>query len=231
MDPLAGAGYLELLNVGVRFVPIGRGPERVARVDMDWVTSAAGRRVLVHWADPRPAWLWSSDGSRLIWRNSAARFFGTRLKKHGLKLAPAPVPIKGQIARLIRLGSLSRSSLARVQFLAGDKPVSSTCTATPLQMPACNTAVLLVGVDPIDAEILELPEVRELDPAALSLLPPGTEFLLVTAGGEVARGSERAVEQFAATPERGLHDADVGEMEIGDETLRFIRLKASPQGH
>ena len=100
-------------------MPGWRGPERVARVDLDWVTSAAGRRVLVHWADSRPAWLWSPDPGQLIWRNHAARFFGARLKKHGLKLGAGPVPIRGQIARLVRLGSPGRSSLARVQFLAG----------------------------------------------------------------------------------------------------------------
>ena len=58
-----------------------------------------------------------------------------KIKKSGLKLAPEAVPIKGQVARLIRLGPPGRSSLSRVQFLAGDKPVAATCSCTPLTLP------------------------------------------------------------------------------------------------
>ena len=85
----------------------------------------------MHWADQRPAWLWSADGSTLIWRNTAARLFNARAKKDRVKLSPEAVPIRGQVARLIRLGSLGRSSLSRVQFLAGEKPVATTCSCTP----------------------------------------------------------------------------------------------------
>src|SRR5690349_7156634 len=97
----------------------------------DWIKSPTARRILVHWADPRPAWLWSGDGQRLLWRNRAARYFGAKVRKAGLRTAPPVVPIKGQVARLIRLGSLGRPSLSRIQFLAGAKPVSITCTITP----------------------------------------------------------------------------------------------------
>ena len=41
-------------------------------------------------------------------------------------LAPQPTPIKGQVARLIRLGSPGRSSLSRMQFLAGGRPTAAT---------------------------------------------------------------------------------------------------------
>jgi PAS domain-containing protein len=232
MDPSAGAGYLGFLNVGVRFVPIRRRPESVGRVELDWVTSATGRRVLVHWADARPAWLWSADGSRLIWRNAAARFFGAKLKKYGLRLAPEPVPIKGQIARLIRLGSPGRSSLARVRFLAGQKPISSTCTATPLHLPNGPAALLLVGTDPIDAGILATPEAAEPDAAPASLLPPRTEHLLIAPDGYLTGGSAAARERYAEAVETaGVPEGDAAEMIIADETLRVMRLKASPQGH
>jgi signal transduction histidine kinase len=213
-------------------VPNWRGPERVARVDLDWVTSAAGRRVLVHWADPRPAWLWSPDPSQLIWRNHAARFFGAKLKKHGLRLAAEPVPIKGQIARLIRLGSSGRSSLARVQFLAGGKPVASTCTATPLQLPGGTTAVLLVGVDPIDAEILTLPAAAENDDIPHALLPAGAEYLLIDPEGQVTGGTPQARDGYAqAFAQQGAPDNDVADLSFGDETLTVRRLTASPRGH
>ena len=115
-------------------------------MNAEWVRSPAARRILVHWADARPAWLWSGDGSTLLWRNAAARFFNAKLKKYGLKLAPEPVPIKGQVARLIRLGSPGRSSLSRIRFLAGGRPVSTTCTVTPIELADGQKGALIVAV-------------------------------------------------------------------------------------
>lgn len=124
-------------------------------MDADWITSPSARRVLQHADDSRPAWLWSQDGQLLLWQNAAAPLFLARLKKHGLKLAPPAVPIKGQIARNIRLGSTGRTSLARIQFIAGDKPASSTCATTPLSWQDGQTVLLIVGVDPIADDVME----------------------------------------------------------------------------
>jgi len=123
-------------------------------MDADWITSPSARRALQHAADARPAWLWSQDGQTLIWHNRAAELFLAKLKKHGLKLAAPAVPIKGQIARNIRLGSPGRTSLARIQFLAGEKPASSTCATTPLEWRDGQTVLLIVGVDAIADDIL-----------------------------------------------------------------------------
>src|SRR5487761_2783763 len=102
-------------------------------MDAQWIKSPAGRRVLEHWADPRPSWLWLSDGQTLLWRNITARaFHGKAKSRHGSQGGEA-VPIRGQIPRLIRLGSFNRASLARLQFLSGDRPISATCACTPLQ--------------------------------------------------------------------------------------------------
>src|SRR5215217_1784864 len=123
-------------------------------MDADWITSPSARRVLQHAEDSRPAWLWSQDGQALLWSNPAAELFLAKLKKHGLRRASPAVPIKGQIARNIRLGSPGRTSLARIQFIAGDKPASSTCATTPLVWQDGQTVLLVVGVDPITADIL-----------------------------------------------------------------------------
>ncbi|MDP2782888.1 histidine kinase dimerization/phospho-acceptor domain-containing protein [Devosia sp.] len=123
-------------------------------MNADWTTSPTARRVLQHAADTRPAWLWSHDGQTLLWHNPAAELFLAKLKKYGLKLASPAVPIKGQVARNIRLGSTDRSSLARIQFLAGAKPASATCVTTPLIWQDGQSVLLIVGVDPIDAAIL-----------------------------------------------------------------------------
>lgn len=127
-------------------------------MDAEWITSPNARRVLQHAADLRPAWLWSQDGQTLIWQNPAAGLFLAKLKKHGLKLAPPAVPIKGQVARNIRLGSPGRTSLARIQFLAGEKPASSTCATTPLVWENGQNVLLIVGVDPIADDIVAAAE-------------------------------------------------------------------------
>lgn len=118
-----------------------------------WTTSPNARRVLQHADDARPVWLWSQDGQRLIWANASAGLFLARVKKSGLKRAAPAVPIKGQVSRIIRLGSPGRTSLARVQMQAGDRPVSATCATTPLPWLDDETVLLVVGVDPIPPEV------------------------------------------------------------------------------
>ena len=124
-------------------------------MNASWSTLPQAQTVLRFADDARPAWLWSSDGQRLIWSNEAAGLFLAKIKKHGLKRAAPAVPIKGQVARTIRLGIPGRSSLARIQFRAGEKPVSATCTTTPLVWEHDEAALLIVAVDPIDSDILE----------------------------------------------------------------------------
>ncbi|WP_421760799.1 ATP-binding protein [Devosia sp.] len=200
-------------------------------MNADWIKSPTARRVLVHWADVRPAWLWSQDGEKLLWRNEAARFFHGRIKKHGVKLAEA-VPIKGQIARLIRLGSLGRSSLSRIQFLAGDRPISTTCTCTPLELPGNAQVLLIVGVDAIEPELLEAQAPGQVDPMSSSLFPEGSEFLLISDDSQVATGSRVALERYAGQIESeglpALPPSDSGVVDIGGEPVTLTRYRASP---
>jgi signal transduction histidine kinase len=199
-------------------------------VTSEWIKSPTARRVLLHWADPRPAWLWSSDGETLLWRNTSARYFHGRVKKHGVKFAPEAAPIKGQISRLIRLGSIGRPSLSRIQFLAGDKPISTTCTVTPLELEDGAPGLLIVGVDPIEPELLEAPSLNGMTER---LLPAGSDYLLIDEDGQVAGGSHRALERYAPHLESegipDLPDEGSGLATIGGETLTLTRFKASPQ--
>jgi PAS domain-containing protein len=183
----------------VRIVPIWHSGIGEC-VDAEWIKSPTARRILMHWADSRPAWLWSHDGSTLLWRNPAARYFNSRVRKHGLKLSAEAVPIKGQVSRLIRLGSVGRSSLSRVQFLAGEKPVATTCSCTPLMLGEGEAALLLVGVDPIAADVLPAAGAAAADAMSEALFQPGTDYLLV-AGGKAQGGSRQALATYAADAE------------------------------
>jgi signal transduction histidine kinase len=200
-------------------------------VNAEWIKSPTARRILAHWADARPAWLWSQDGETLLWRNEAARFFHGKVKKHGVKLAPEAVPIKGQIARLIRLGSVNRSSLSRIQLLAGDRPISTTCSCTPLLLADGDTALLIVGVDAIEPELLEAQDFGHVDPLAVSLFPAGAEYLLVSDDGQIAGGSRAALERLAPIIEsEGLPElgGDSGPAVLGEATVQLTRFTASP---
>ena len=175
------------------------------RVDAEWITSPAARRILVHFADPRPAWLWAHDGDTLLWRNPAAKLFNGRIKKHGLKLSPGAVPIKGQVARLIRLGGLDRASLSRVQMLAGDKPLSVTCSCTPLLLIDGELALLLVALDPVPADIREAAGGLLPDAMSEALFPVGVSYRLAgpeaadeTGGVRLAAGPDGATLVFGA---------------------------------
>jgi signal transduction histidine kinase len=177
-------------------------------VDAGWIDSTTARRIFLHWADTRPAWLWSHDGALLLWRNAAARYFNARVKKSGLKFAAEAVPIRGQVARAIRMGTMGRTSLSRVQYLAGDKPGAVTCSCTPVTLPDGEQALLLVGIDPIPAEILDIARPLRADPVTRSLLPPDSLYLVVE-GGKIIDGSPAAIDAHGAEAAAGtLAEAD-----------------------
>ncbi len=198
----------------------------------DWIKSPSVRRVFLHWADARPAWLWSHDGETLLWRNDAARYFHGKLGKRGVKRAPEAVPIRGQIARLIRLGTIGRSSLSRLQLLAGDRPISTTCTCTPLELADGAVSLLIVGVDPIEPELLGRRAPDDVDEVTRSLFPRGAEFLLISEDGQVVGGTTHALAAYAPEIEsEGLPDfadGQPGVVSIGGEQLKLTRFRASP---
>ncbi len=172
-------------------------------MDAQWITSPAARRILAYWADPRPAWVWSHDGSTLIWRNTAARYFTSRIKKDGPRPGPEPRPIKGQVSRLIRLGSIGRASLSRVQFLAAGKPLATTCACTPLTLADGQTALLIAAIDPVDPEILAQAGTPAADSLTESLLPPDMDYRLVS-NGEVVGVLLRGPADEASIPDTAI---------------------------
>src|SRR5262249_33431035 len=105
-------------------------------------------------------------------------------------------------------------SLARVQFLAGDKPVAATCSCTPLPLADGELGLLLVAIDRIAPDVVEAAGTLAGDPMTTALLPAGTDHLLLEAGQPIA-GSSNAL-ALGAT---GIAD-----------TPGLIRLLASPDG-
>jgi len=204
-------------------------------VDQHWIKSPTARRVLMHWADARPAWLWSQDGAELVWRNEAAAAFAAR-SRHGRVASPVEaVPIRGQITRLMRLGTTGRTSLSRVQFLAGDRPLATTCHCTPLALPDGQPGLLIVGVDAVAPEQLaaRAEQGARDDRLPLALFPKGSDYLLVNEDGQIATGSPAAAERYAPQIESEglppLAEGDSGTFLIGGQQVALSRFRASPQ--
>lgn len=204
-------------------------------MDQHWIKSPTARRVLMHWADARPAWLWSQDGAELVWRNEAAAAFAARGRRGRAVAAFEAVPIRGQITRLMRLGTQGRTSLSRVQFLAGDRPLATTCHCTPLILPDGQPGLLIVGVDPVAPEQVTARQEQGApdDRLPLALFPTGAEYLLVNEDGQIATGSPAAVLNYAPQIESEglppLGDGDSGIFPFGDEPVALSRFQASPQ--
>lgn len=170
-------------------------------MSIDWVKSEAARRAIGYLTDSRPAWLWSADGATLVWCNPAARLFRAKAKRQKLKLSAPAVPIKGQVPRLVRLGSIGRASLSRMQFLAGNKPMSATCTCTPLTLESGDIALLIVAVDPIDKDIMQA---HGMSADTLSnIFGDDAEFVVLNAKGKVLASSPEELD-YTSKGEGGL---------------------------
>ena len=195
----------------------------------EWLTSPAARRVLQHWGDTRPAWLWSADGTTLVWRNDSARYFQARLKKGSWRLAGRIEPLKGQVGRLIRLGSLGRASLSRLQLLADGRPVSATCAVTPLTLDDGSLGLLAVAIDPVEGELLAAARPGQ---DSDSLLPPGSQYLYVD-DGQIRGGTPFALYAYAPQIESEglapLRDG-AGSIRMGGVSLEIRTFEASPHG-
>ncbi len=144
----------------------------------EWSASTGAKMIKNHQGKKRPAWLWDANGLELIWRNDAARLFSAQYKKHKapkhrLRLAKDAVPIKGQVRRLLRLGSMGLTGLARVRFLVGSKPVSTTCSCTPIELADGKSGLLIVGVDKIKGKLFK--HLPQPDPNPGSLNKPKLE--------------------------------------------------------
>lgn len=151
-----------------------------------WVHSEIGKRVLSYTLDPRPVWFWDEDGSRLLWRNLAARLFRTKAKKKSVKLLPDPVPLRGQINRLIRLGAHGRASLSRMRFQIGKKPVSTTCSCIPLLNDDL-TGLLVISSDTIDPKFFS-GDAYDLA-ASAQMFRPELDYVVIDDSHEVVAGA------------------------------------------
>ena len=112
-----------------------------------------------------PAWLWSADGSRILWANAVgAAIFGASTTN---KVAQRPFDLNGRIAaQIVRLAvTLPTSGLSRLErlrnFGAGFGS-ALTCACSRIVLPDSVTAVLVVATEPAGPSLTLCERVRRL---------------------------------------------------------------------
>ncbi|WP_417685644.1 ATP-binding protein [Roseibium sp.] len=112
-------------------------------------------------ADPRAAWVWSADGTRILWANAAgASFFSVRnwsglSQLDGLSRSPA----RPHIARIATEGATDRATIDRLRFYRGLRVMLLTCQCRRINLAGGQDAALIVcgdkglefGKDPLGA--------------------------------------------------------------------------------
>src|SRR4051794_29818746 len=119
-------------------------------------------RLAAHAASSLPAWLWSTDGARILWATPAgARLFGAA---DGAALAaktfgPAD-PHRRQVAQLAgRLLSTGATRLERLRGFGAAFGALATCACARLDFPDGGSGVLLVAMlTPGELQRLNAPE-------------------------------------------------------------------------
>lgn len=163
-------------------------------------------RLAVHATSPLPAWLWSVDGTRVLWANPVgAKFFGAA---HAAALAdkvfgPADSH-RRQVARLARqLPANGTVRLERLRGFGARLGMLMTCACTRLTFADGGQAVLVTAMDP---SVRTMPLVERLHRLVAGARMPMAAF---APDGMFVGASEaaRALLGFRDLGEAGLEQA------------------------
>ncbi|WP_417666490.1 PAS domain S-box protein [Roseibium sp.] len=100
-------------------------------------------------SDPHAAWVWSADGTRVLWANAAgAAFFSVRHwdgldRLDGLHRSPA----RPHIARIATEGPGDRTTIDRLRFYRGLRVMLLTCQCRRITLPGGQDAALIICAD------------------------------------------------------------------------------------
>src|SRR5277367_731897 len=107
-------------------------------------------RLAVHATSPLPAWLWSADGTRLLWANPVgARLFGAanNARLAGKIFGPAD-PHRRQVAQLAhRLPPDGAVRLERLRGFGARLGTLVTCACTRLEFADGSEGVLIAAAE------------------------------------------------------------------------------------
>ncbi len=195
-----------------------------------------------------PAWLWSSDVSRILWANAvgAAIFGAADTADIGKRRFKVSDPAFGQIARLAAtLPSAGQERLERLRGFGASFGSALTCSCARLVLPDCTAALLVAANEPAGPPLPLAERVRRLfpdGPAALAAFAPDGALLYANsvAQSQLAGAislSALGIEALAAKAleighaggalRLGRTDFDVTLSRLGENETRVLVLKWS----
>jgi PAS domain S-box-containing protein len=111
----------------------------------------ADPRLSIHATSPLPAWLWSTDGTRVLWANAVgARQLGAANVAALAKRTFGPADAhRRQVAQLaFRLSPTRAMRLERLRGFGASPGLLMTCSCGQLDFPDGSTAILIAAIGP-----------------------------------------------------------------------------------
>ncbi len=123
-----------------------------ASLAMPFLTLTAHPAIGAVLLDPRPAWVWNSEGSRILWANVAGvAFFGEPSMDALLNRTFGDVhPARRHLSRLARNARADTPVLDRLRFFLGDTAVTASCLCKRLDVQG-EGVLLIMATDQPDA--------------------------------------------------------------------------------
>jgi PAS domain S-box-containing protein len=154
-------------------------------------------RLAVHATSPLPAWLWSADGTRILWSNLAgASVFGVA---SGAELAPrnfGPAdPHRRQVVRLAnRLPAIGALRMERLRGFGAAPGMLATCGCSRLDFPDGSHGVLVVAAE-LTGRVMPRPAPTK------ETAPPPSQAASTAATPPIVTAQPAPSEQLAPTGE------------------------------
>ena len=163
-------------------------------------------RLAVHATSALPAWLWSTDGSRILWANPVgARMFGATDSAELATRTFGPADAqRRQVAQLAgRLPANAMTRLERLRGFGARPGMLATCACTRLAFFDGSFGVLIA---PVEGAKTSMPQLERLQRLVAGIAAPVAVF---SCDGALAAASEaaRPLLTFGSLAEAGLDEA------------------------
>ena len=197
------------------------------------------QRLAPYATSAQPAWLWSTDGSRILWCNPAgAALLGIDPRQLEKPLSPKN-PHRREVAQLARrIGSSTAQRLERLRGFGARLGQLATCACSQLTMADGATVILLVRLEPfVGATTIAKTAASQAandvshatEPALDAAVSPDTSIEDAGRGGDIDRDTPNPQSEIA---DDRVEAADIAEqaVEAGvDSSLDFAQTTAAPQ--
>ena len=150
-----------------------------------------------HATSASPAWLWRTDGSRILWANAvgAAIFGAANISECATRRFDAKHPAAAAIRRLApTLPSSGQARLERLRGFGASFGRALTCVCSRIVLPDGRAAVLIVATEPAGPALTLRERVSRLFP------DPERTLAVFAADGTSVWATEAAEKRLAGTP-------------------------------